>query len=186
MLLSADTDHSFWVPQLAGKTDLIPNRPNEMWIDPHETGTYVGQCAQYCGVQHAKMLLTRDGANRRKTSRSGSAAAEEPGGAVRPGGRTGAQVFEIDRLRQLPHDCRHQCAWQVRARPDAPDEPRRPLPRARRPITAENLRLWVKDPDAIKPGCADAGHATETSRTWMRCRLPDELAVAAGETDVRR
>jgi cytochrome c oxidase subunit 2 len=56
-LLSADTDHSFWVPRLAGKTDLIPNHPNSMWMDPHEIGLYLGQCAQYCGTQHAKMLL---------------------------------------------------------------------------------------------------------------------------------
>jgi len=56
-LLSADTDHSFWVPQLAGKTDLIPNRVNDTWIDPRQTGVYLGQCAQYCGTQHAKMLL---------------------------------------------------------------------------------------------------------------------------------
>src|SRR6266849_6675691 len=56
-LLSADTDHSFWVPRLAGKTDLIPNHPNSMWIDPHEPGLFLGQCAQYCGTQHAKMLL---------------------------------------------------------------------------------------------------------------------------------
>src|SRR5882724_10383543 len=56
-LLSADTDHSFWIPQLAGKTDLIPNHPNSMWMDPHRTGIFLGQCAQYCGVQHAKMLL---------------------------------------------------------------------------------------------------------------------------------
>src|SRR5277367_1672508 len=56
-LLSADTDHSFWLPRLAGKTDLIPNRINRMWIDPHDVGVYVGQCAQYCGTQHAKMLL---------------------------------------------------------------------------------------------------------------------------------
>src|ERR1700688_721079 len=56
-LISADTDHSFWVPRLAGKTDLIPNRVNRMWIDPHDLGVYVGQCAQYCGMQHAKMLL---------------------------------------------------------------------------------------------------------------------------------
>src|SRR5271154_2496759 len=56
-LLSADTDHSFWIPQLAGKTDLIPNRVNEAWLDPHETGLFLGQCAQYCGTQHAKMLL---------------------------------------------------------------------------------------------------------------------------------
>jgi cytochrome c oxidase subunit II len=56
-LTSADVMHSFWVPRLAGKTDLLPNRVNEMWIDPHETGLYLGQCAQFCGQQHAKMLL---------------------------------------------------------------------------------------------------------------------------------
>src|SRR5262245_11426955 len=55
-LLSADTDHSFWIPQLAGKTDLIPSRINEMWMDPQRTGVFLGQCAQYCGTQHAKML----------------------------------------------------------------------------------------------------------------------------------
>ncbi len=56
-LTSADVIHSFWVPQLAGKTDLLPNRVNEMWIDPQQPGLYVGQCAQFCGPQHAKMLL---------------------------------------------------------------------------------------------------------------------------------
>lgn len=56
-LTSADVIHSFWVPQLNGKTDLLPNRVNEMWIDPLETGMYVGQCAQFCGPEHAKMLL---------------------------------------------------------------------------------------------------------------------------------
>lgn len=56
-LLSADVDHSFWVPQLAGKTDLIPNHPNEMWMDPQRTGLYLGQCAQFCGIEHAKMLI---------------------------------------------------------------------------------------------------------------------------------
>jgi cytochrome c oxidase subunit 2 len=54
---SADTDHSFWVPRLAGKLDLIPNKLNTMWIDPEKAGLYLGQCAQYCGVQHAKMLI---------------------------------------------------------------------------------------------------------------------------------
>ena len=56
-LLSADTDHSFWVPELAGKSDLVPNHPNRMWMDPHLKGIFLGQCAQYCGAQHAKMLL---------------------------------------------------------------------------------------------------------------------------------
>ena len=56
-LTSADVIHSFWVPRLAGKTDLLPNRVNEMWVDPYTPGVYEGQCAQFCGTQHAKMLL---------------------------------------------------------------------------------------------------------------------------------
>lgn len=56
-LTSADVIHSFWVPVLAGKTDLLPNRVNEMWLDPQRIGVYKGQCAQFCGLQHAKMLL---------------------------------------------------------------------------------------------------------------------------------
>ena len=54
---SADTNHSFWIPRLAGKMDVIPNRVNTTWIDPSSAGLYLGQCAQYCGTQHAKMLL---------------------------------------------------------------------------------------------------------------------------------
>ncbi len=56
-LESADVAHSFWVPQLSGKTDLIPNRTNSMWIDPRQEGTFLGNCAEYCGMQHANMLL---------------------------------------------------------------------------------------------------------------------------------
>jgi cytochrome c oxidase subunit 2 len=56
-LESADVIHSFWVPQLAGKTDVIPNRDNTMWVEPREPGVYLGQCAEYCGTQHAHMLL---------------------------------------------------------------------------------------------------------------------------------
>src|SRR6266568_4903315 len=56
-LQSADVIHSFWVPQLAGKMDVIPNKTNRMWIDPQKPGGYVGQCAEYCGLQHAGMLL---------------------------------------------------------------------------------------------------------------------------------
>ena len=56
-LTSADVIHSFWVPRLAGKTDLLPNRVNELWIEPQQAGMYEGQCAQFCGAQHAHMLL---------------------------------------------------------------------------------------------------------------------------------
>ena len=56
-LKSADVCHSFWVPRLAGKTDLIPGRTTQMWFQANEPGLYLGQCAEYCGTQHANMLL---------------------------------------------------------------------------------------------------------------------------------
>jgi cytochrome c oxidase subunit 2 len=54
-LRSADVQHSFWVPRLAGKTDLLPPRVNHMWFNATEPGFYSGQCAELCGVQHAQM-----------------------------------------------------------------------------------------------------------------------------------
>jgi cytochrome c oxidase subunit II len=56
-LKSADVCHSFWVPRLGGKTDLIPGRENSMWFQTDRPGRYLGQCAEYCGTQHAHMLL---------------------------------------------------------------------------------------------------------------------------------
>ena len=56
-LLGGDVIHSFWVPQLAGKMDTIPGQINETWIEASKPGIYQGQCTEYCGVQHAKMLF---------------------------------------------------------------------------------------------------------------------------------
>lgn len=54
-LTSSDVVHSVWVPQLAGKVDMIPGSANTMWLEADEPGTYWGQCAEYCGLQHAQM-----------------------------------------------------------------------------------------------------------------------------------
>jgi cytochrome c oxidase subunit II len=56
-LQSNDVIHSFWVPSLAGKQDLIPGRETDVTIVPKKIGIYRGQCAEFCGVQHAKMAL---------------------------------------------------------------------------------------------------------------------------------
>jgi cytochrome c oxidase subunit II len=56
-LRSRDVIHSFWVPALSGKTDLIPGQVNTTWIEATAPGTYLGQCAEYCGLQHAHMAL---------------------------------------------------------------------------------------------------------------------------------
>ncbi|MBI2166131.1 MAG: cytochrome c oxidase subunit II [Chloroflexi bacterium] len=54
-LESKDVIHSFWIPKLAGKVDLIPNRTNIMWIRAESEGEFYGQCAEFCGIAHAKM-----------------------------------------------------------------------------------------------------------------------------------
>jgi cytochrome c oxidase subunit 2 len=56
-LESADVVHSFWIPRFTGKTDVIPGRTNLMWFHATKTGIYQGNCAEYCGAQHANMLL---------------------------------------------------------------------------------------------------------------------------------
>jgi cytochrome c oxidase subunit 2 len=52
-----DVIHSFWVPSLAGKQDLVPGRPNELTIRAERAGVYRGQCAEFCGLQHAHMAF---------------------------------------------------------------------------------------------------------------------------------
>jgi cytochrome c oxidase subunit II len=56
-LRSADVIHTFWVPQLAGKTEMIPGQINEQWIEADAPGVYRGQCSQFCGAQHAHMAF---------------------------------------------------------------------------------------------------------------------------------
>jgi cytochrome c oxidase subunit 2 len=152
-LLSADTDHSFWVPRLAGKTDVIPNRRNTMWIDPQAPGLYLGQCAQYCGTQHAKMLLrvyaqspedfaawTKQQQRPAEQDLSGNPAAAE--------GRT---VF----LRNACINC-HTVAGTVASGRFGPDlthlAARDTIASGPVQNTPENLRKWIADPNSMKPG----------------------------------
>ncbi|HXJ33599.1 MAG TPA: cytochrome c oxidase subunit II [Candidatus Eisenbacteria bacterium] len=148
-LLSADTDHSFWVPRLAGKTDLIPNHPNSMWIDPHETGLYLGQCAQYCGTQHAKMLLrvyvdSREDFDRWIEAQRRPAQAD---GAV----ARGRDVFETTAC----VNC-HAVAGTAAGGRFGPDlthfMSRDTIAAGAAANTPENLRLWIRNPDTLKPG----------------------------------
>ncbi len=56
-LATADVIHSLWIPNLHGKRDLVPGRTNVMWIEADRPGTSRAQCAEYCGLQHARMAL---------------------------------------------------------------------------------------------------------------------------------
>jgi len=148
-LLSADTDHSFWVPQLAGKTDLIPNRRNSMWMEPHEPGIYLGQCAQYCGTQHAKMLL-RVYVDTPTAFQAWIAAQKLPA-ADSKAVNAGRRVFE----RTACINC-HTIAGTVGNGRFGPDlthlMSRQTIASGAATNTHENLKQWVHNPETIKPG----------------------------------
>jgi cytochrome c oxidase subunit II len=151
-LLSADTDHSFWVPRLAGKTDLIPNHPNSLWIDPREPGLYLGQCAQYCGTQHAKMLLrvyVESRADFDRWVREQQAVRENA--AMSPEATEGRRVFESTAC----INC-HTIEGTVADGRFGPNlghlMSRSTIAAGAASNTPEDLRAWIQNPDAIKPG----------------------------------
>ena len=148
-LLSADTDHSFWVPRLAGKTDLIPNHPNRLWVDPHETGLFLGQCAQYCGTQHALMLLRVYVQTRVEFDqwvREQSLPAQVTGAIS-----DGQKIFE----RTACINC-HTVAGTAANGRFGPDlthlMSRDTIASGAASNTPAYLRRWIKDPNTIKPG----------------------------------
>jgi cytochrome c oxidase subunit II len=148
-LESADVIHSFWVPQLAGKMDVIPNKTNHVWVDPTTPGTYVGQCAEYCGLQHALMLLIVVVHPREDFERW--VAAQQAVARDDPAARRGRELFaslaciNCHTVRGTPAngvfgpDLTHLMSrWTIGAGA------------ARN--TPENLRAWVDDPGALKSG----------------------------------
>lgn len=173
-LTSADVIHSFWVPQLTGKTDLLPNRVNEMWIDPMKTGLYLGQCAQFCGMEHAKMLLRiyvdspeqfqQWIASQQKTQSENASATPvaQPAGApeqVNP--HDGKLVFE----QQACINC-HTIAGTVASGRYGPDlthlMSRETLAAGATTNTPDHLKAWIDDPNTFKPGCLmPAMHLTD-------------------------
>jgi len=147
-LLSADTDHSFWVPQLAGKTDLIPNRINRLWMDPHRPGVFLGQCAQYCGTQHAKMLQ-RVSVDAPDEFDAWVRAQQQPA-AEDASATAGRRVFETTACINC-HTVRGTAA-NGRFGPDLTHLMSRvTIASGAAENTPENLRVWLKNPDAIKP-----------------------------------
>lgn len=148
-LLSADTDHSFWVPRLAGKTDLIPNHPNRMWIEPQESGIYLGQCAQYCGIQHAKMLLRVYVQPKAEFDRWIQEQSQSV--TMTDSVSKGRAVFETSPCLDC-HKVRG-IAGNGTYGPDLTHLMRRETIGSGAALnTPGNLRKWIRDPSSIKPG----------------------------------
>ncbi len=151
-LESADVIHSYWVPQLNGKTDLIPNHTNRMWLEPLATGTYYGNCAEYCGTQHANMLIRVMVQTQEEFDKWAANQRKKPVDSTDPIAVAGHEVFY-----------KYSCVSCHRI--DGSPEPlaifgpdlthfasRRWLGSGVALNNTENLLSWMRDPHVLKPG----------------------------------
>ena len=148
---SRDVIHSFWVPNLQGKRDLIPGYTTAIWIQADRAGLFRGQCAEFCGLQHAHMALDVVAEPQADFDRWLE-------GMRQPGGEPHSEAEQ--RGRDLFMSARCAGCHTVRGTDAhgqiAPDlthfASRRTLGAGTLPNTPEHLAAWVRDPQASKPG----------------------------------
>jgi cytochrome c oxidase subunit 2 len=150
-LNSTDVIHSFWVPNMHGKKDLVPGHPTEMWLRAEKPGTFRGQCAEFCGLQHAHMRLTfvADAPEAFEQWMQGqSADAATP---TNPTAQRGAEVFLSNQCMM----CHSINGTNARATvgPDLTHVGSRAmLASGAIPNTRGYLAGWIANPQNIKPG----------------------------------
>jgi cytochrome c oxidase subunit II len=149
--MTRDVIHSFWVPNLHGKIDMVPGRVNTIWFQADEPGEYRGQCAEFCGLQHAKMAFVVVAQPEHEFEAWVDAYRQPAHQPTGPEAIHGQQVF-LQTQCSLCHTVRGTTAWG-RVGPD--------LTRlgARRTLAAGtfvnnrgNLAAWLVDPQSLKPG----------------------------------
>ena len=148
---SADVIHSFWVPQLNRKIDLIPGRQNRLGLYASQPGVYRGQCAEFCGLQHAHMsfYVVADPPDRFRAWLANMAATARP--PKGPAQRTGQSLFLSDQCASC-HEIRGTPA-QGRIGPDLTHlASRTTIAALTLPNTQQFLQQWIKDPQHFKPG----------------------------------
>ena len=148
-LTGEDVIHSFWVPQLAGKTDTIPGLTNVAWLEADKPGVYYGQCTEYCGHQHAQMgvrvIAESADAFAQWWNRQLQAPAPASGQA-----QQGAQAFLANCA--SCHTIRGTAAGGVLGPDLSHLKQRQRIAGEQIDNTPEELRAWIAHPQAIKPG----------------------------------
>jgi cytochrome c oxidase subunit 2 len=152
--------HSFWVPELAGTTDVVPGQTNFLWIEADEPGTYEGQCKEFCGLSHAYMKFTVVAHSPEEyaqwvAGQQAPAAMPEPGSAA----AEGARIFQQDSRCTRCHTIDGLLDENGEAVPGSNGAPslthlmsRECFRGCTMPITRENLERWLHDPQAVEAG----------------------------------
>ena len=151
-LLSTDVIHSFWVPQMGGKVDMIPGHVNHIRFVPLTTGTYLGECAEFCGAQHGKMrflFVVVPPAQYTAWVRNQQLPARQPTGADAVAGKQVIQSVGCG-------SC-HTIRGTTLKGTFGPDlthfGSRGGIAAYTLRNTPANLLRWIQDPQAVKPEC---------------------------------
>jgi cytochrome c oxidase subunit 2 len=150
-LKSNDVIHSFWVPNLHGKMDLIPGRQNVIWLQADRPGVYRGQCAEYCGLQHANMAFTVVAESSDDFERWLAAQRQPAPVPTTPEQERGRQIVE-----RGPCAMCHTVTGTAAGGRTAPDlthvATRSTIAAGTAPNTRGYLAGWISDPQHLKPG----------------------------------
>ena len=164
-LESVDVIHSFWVPKLAGKVDMVPNEGNYMWFEADEPGEYYGQCAEYCGESHANMKFKVIAVpevdfnswlqyQSQPAIESGDPLALEGADAFKDAGCSGCHalktVVKKGSKGRVGPNLAHLASRQDLAAGMLDNS--NPDGSVNDSYLQENLRKWLQDPNSIKPG----------------------------------
>ena len=151
ILLSNDVIHSFWIPELHGKQDMIPGHRNTTWIQADRPGVWKAHCAEFCGHQHAKMLfdvVAESPARFNQWYMSQLASAQPP---TDSSAQRGYNVF-VQRTCIMCHTISGTQAGS-NVGPELTHIASRPsIAAGSLPNTRENLARWILNPQLIKPG----------------------------------
>jgi cytochrome c oxidase subunit 2 len=150
-LQSPDVIHSFWVPNLAPKKDVIPGHTLTLALRADKPGVYRGQCAEFCGYQHAKMaflVIAEEPAQYEQWANAQRASAKEPADAVQ---KRGQQVFM-----ESPCVMCHTIQGTAANAKNGPDlthlASRTTIASGTLPNTRGHLAGWISNPQQVKPG----------------------------------
>ena len=151
-LESQDVLHEFWVPKLTRKMTTVPGHTNYIWLQADKPGTYIGQCSEFCGTQHAWMrivVIAEEPAQFEEWENAQLKVAQNPPNDVIARGR---ELFRTETCINC-HAINGVPGANVRVAPDLTHvASRRQLGSGIMPNTPENMRRWITNPQAIKPG----------------------------------
>ena len=151
-LESKDVLHEFWVPKLTRKMSNVPGQPNHIWLQADKPGTYIGQCSEFCGTQHAWMRILVVAEEPSKFEEWQRAQLQPGQSPTNDTNSKGLELFKASTCINC-HAIRGVAGADLRVAPDLTHVgSRRQLASGVIDNTPANMRLWLKSPQHIKPG----------------------------------